>query len=399
MALVESQFRRLYAVLFSIFVLFGISMTIIGATLPKILADFQWSYTTAGAVIAAGAVSYFVATYVAGFLISSIGAKPTMLIGLVLEVLGLLFFAKSPSALINLLLNAGIGIGQGFLELTVNWSTLRMDKSGHGRAMNLMHGAFALGAFIGPFIVGILIQQNLSWTLVYRGMALLFAGIFTLITTLSFTALGKDQGHSTSSGRRDLLRHPAYWLGFITLLLYVGVELGISNWIAEYFVSTYKASPASGSFMVSLFWIGLLAGRFGVPLLYRGNRQGAVLLSMSILMSLSVVLLSALGFAAPSGPVLNLARLLAFLSGLGCSIIYPMVVMRIGSAFPNTQSEAVAFASMGGGVGAFVFPFLMAALASAYGIQIGFASYGLFSIAVVISNFILVGLTKEKGHQ
>jgi fucose permease len=395
MALVEAQFRRLYAVLFSIFVLFGISMTIIGATLPKILADFGWSYTTAGAVMAAGAVSYFGATYTAGFLIAAIGAKPTMLMGLVLEILGLLFFAKSPSALINLLLNAGIGIGQGFLELTVNWSTLRMEKSGHGRAMNLMHGAFAAGAFIGPFIVGILIQQNLSWTLVYRGMAILFAGIFVLIAALSFASLGKDRGHSTPNGRKDLLRHPAYWLGFITLLLYVGVELGISNWIAEYFVSTYRASAASGSFMVSLFWVGLLAGRFGVPLLYRGNRQGFILLFMSILMSLSVILLSALGFVAPNGVILNLARILAFFAGLGCSIIYPMVVTRIGAAFPDTQSEAVAFAAMGGGVGAFAFPFLMAALASAFGIQVGFASYGLFSLAVVASSAILIQITKK----
>ncbi|MCA1950446.1 MAG: MFS transporter [Treponema sp.] len=396
MALVESRFRRLYAVLFSIFVLFGISMTIIGATLPKILTDFGWSYTSAGAVIAAGAVSYFAATYGAGFLISAIGAKPTMLIGLVLEVLGLLFFAKSPSVLINLLLNTGIGVGQGFLELTVNWSTLRMEKSSHGRAMNLMHGAFAAGAFIGPFVIGILMQQHLSWTLVYRLIAVLFAGIFVLITSLSFSSLGKDPGHNTTSGRRDLLKHPAYWLGFFTLLLYVGVELGISNWIAEYFVVTYKASPASGSFMVSLFWVGLLAGRFGVPLLYRGNRQGFVLVFMSLLMSLSVILLSALGFAAPNGLTLHLARGLAFLAGLGCSIIYPMVVTRIGAAFPDTQSEAVAFSTMGGGVGAFAFPFLMAALSSAFGIRLGFASYGLFSLAVVASNITLVRLTLGK---
>lgn len=398
MALVETQFRRLYGVLFSIFVLFGISMTIVGATLPKILSDFNWNYTTAGAVIAAGAVSYFFATYGAGFLISAIGAKPTMLMGLVLEVMGLLFFAKSPSALINLLLNAGIGIGQGFLELTVNWSTLRMDSSRRGRAMNLMHGAFAVGAFIGPFIVGILIQQNLSWTLVYRGMALLFAGIAILIASLSFTALGKDQGHSTEKSRTDILRHPAYWLGFITLLLYVGVELGISNWIAEYFVSTYQASPASGSFMVSLFWVGLLAGRFGVPLLYRGSRQGFILLFMSIVMSLSVILLTVLGFVSPHPVTLSAARILAFFSGLGCSIIYPMVVTRIGAAFPNTQSQAVAFAAMGGGVGAFVFPFIMAALASAYDIQIGFASYGFFSLAVVVSSALLVKMTRRVGR-
>jgi hypothetical protein len=42
MELVDKQHRGLFGVLFGVFVLYGTSMTIIGATLPRMLATFHW---------------------------------------------------------------------------------------------------------------------------------------------------------------------------------------------------------------------------------------------------------------------------------------------------------------------------------------------------------------------
>lgn len=397
MALVEKRFQKLYGVLFTVFILFGMSMTIIGATLPKILADFGWSYTVAGAVIAAGAVGYLLATYAAGFLVSAIGPRLTVSLGLILDVAGLLLFAAVPSALVNFILYFAIGIGQGFIELTINWSTLRMERSGTGRAMNLMHGAFAVGAVAGPFVIGFLIAAELPWVYIYRGIALLLFFVLIVLQPLPMSALGHESdGAGKGARRKELFAHPAYWLGFAALLLYVGVELGISNWIAEYFVSAFGSKPAVGSFMVSLFWGGLLLGRFGVPVVYRGGRRDLVLLSMAILMSVSTIALSITGFMGSGTAAVVGSALMVALSGLGCSIVYPIVVTLVGDAFPAMQSEAVAFASMGGGIGGFTFPFLMANIASAWGIRAGFATYAAFSVLVVVVCVALVRVTHKK---
>ena len=375
----------MYGTLFVIFMLFGMSMTIIGATLPKILADFGWNYSTAGIVIGAGAVGYFISIYAAGFLVSHIGPRATIAIGLCLEVAGLALFAAVPSPLVNILLYFAVGLGQGGIELVVNWSTLRMEKAGSTRAMNLMHGAFAAGAFGGPFVIGVLMNLQLAWTLIYRGISGLFVFVFAALFFLPFSALAKKQpdtgGAEAKSGA--LFRHSAYWFGFASLFLYVGVELGVSNWIAEYFVTVFGASVSAGSFMVSLFWAGLLAGRFGVPVLYKGNRRDVVLLLMSVLMSFSVVALAALGYAGLGAGAFFPAAVLTFFSGLGCSVIYPIVVTFVGGAFPHAQSEAIAFSSMGGGIGAFAFPFIMSNIAEVWGIRAGFAAYAVFSIAVI----------------
>ena len=383
MPLIERHHRALFVLLFAVFTIFGMSMTIIGATLPVILADFKWNYLIAGFVLGAGAVAYFVATFVGGYLVQHWGAKPTLLFGLVLDVIGLSFFATTPDPLTNILLSALIGIGQGAIEITINWSTLRIDSKNSGRPMNLMHGAFAIGAILGPMAVGALIQSGLGWTIVFRGMA----GIFVLLTVVMvFTplALAAHKMGDDAPAPERLSKHPAYWLSFFALLVYVGVELGVSNWVAEYFVAVFAYSPAASALLVSLFWAGLLAGRFGVPLLYTGTRQDAVLIGFSAMAAVAIILLTLLGYTASQPLTIEIGRVLVFFAGLGCSIYYPAVITLLGKCFPHAQSQAIGFAATGGGIGAFVFPFLMSALSQSWGIRAGFATYAVFAVVMTL---------------
>jgi fucose permease len=275
-----------------------------------------------------------------------------------------------------------------------------MDEDDSGRAMNLMHGAFAIGAVAGPLILGLLMATGLSWTLLFRAIAILFAILGFALAVMPFSRLGSIKpgseggGANSASGRGPRrLRGPAYYLGFICLLLYVGAELGISNWIAEYFVRIFAADPATASLTVSLFWIGLLAGRFGVPALYRGKRQEAVLVASSLLLVAATVTLCAIGFAAGGdaahGESLWVPAIFTFLAGLGCSIIYPTVISLVGISYEKAQADALSFAIAGGGVGLFAFPFLMSWISQGYGIRVGFASYALIAVLTALSCAVL----------
>lgn len=394
MPLVEKQYRFLYVILFAVFTVFGTSMTIVGATLPRILSDFKWGYTTAGAVIASGAIGYFCGAFIFGKLIGHIGPRLNLLIGLILAVLGLFFFASAPSAPLNFMLNLAIGLGQGAIEISVNMVVLKMDKKGSGRAMSLMHAAFAIGAVAGPFAIGSLLQTGLGWTIVYRGIAILFAAIALLLSFSPFHHLETFGANGKKQHQLSLFRNFVYWLGFLSLFLYVGMELGVSNWIAEYFVKVFGATPATGSFMVSLFWGGILAGRLGVPLFYRGNRNGflVVLFSAIAVIAVAFIFLSGFFINAPA-----LAAVAVALAGFGCSIIYPTVVTLVGESFPEYQNDAVGFAATGGGIGAFAFPFVMAALSEAYGLQIGFGAYVLFGLLTLLSCIALAVFHKRQG--
>jgi len=394
---VEKRFLPLYIGLFSVFTLFGISMTVIGATLPKIFSDFGWSYATAGAIIAAGSIGYFLSSYLAGIFLAAAGLRLTISLSLLLIFGGLEFFAMTPIPWLNMLLYFIVGIGQGGIELSVDWATLRMEGPGGGRAMSLMHGAFSIGAVVGPLIIAILISAHLDWTLIYRGIGVLFLAIAIFMQFMPLAALGRDRGHAAGGSRRDLFRHPAYWLGFFALFVYVGVELGISNWVAEYFVSVFRAPIPTGSFMVSLFWAGLLVGRFGVPFFQTHIQREKILIALSALMACSVMALAAIGFVSSGNIAATIAGMVVILAGLGCSIVYPNIMSIIGDLFPHTQGEAVGFAAMGGGMGSFVFPYIMSNIAAAWGIRAGFLMYAVFSLVIVILNIALVKTESKHG--
>jgi fucose permease len=381
--LIEPRFRGLFLYVFALFALFGTSMTIIGATLPKILASFDWSYLTAGIVIGAGAVAYFVSTFVAGDLVKRWGSKPTILLALALIVAGLAFFATTPDPAANTLLSGLIGLGQGGVEVGLNSTILRMDERNTGRPMNVLHGAFAVGAIVGPFAVGLLLQSGLDWAVVYRGMAVIFVALAAMT---GLAALPPVQAKAADPGERRerLSAHPAYWLSFFALFLYLGVELGVSNWVAEYFVVVFAYSPEASAMLVSLFWLGVLVGRFGVPLLYKGARPDAALIGLSALATASIALLLLLGYAPAFALAADVGRGLLFLAGLGCSIYYPTVMTLVGGCFPRAQSQAVGFAATGGGIGSFVFPFLMSSIAQNWGIRAGFATYGVFAAGMTL---------------
>ena len=396
--MIESRHRALFLTLFATFVIFGTSMTVIGATLPKILTSFGWSYVVAGVVLAANSIAYFSFTLVAGHLVKRWGPRRTIAAGMGVVALGLAFFAGTPDPVINTGLGVLMGIGQGCIELTVNWSTLQLDTRRSGRPMNLMHGAFAVGAILGPLALGALLALGFDWIAIYRGMSGIFGllGLWYLRVPMRLDAAPLPGGaEARTSPPARLSAHPAYWLSFLALFLYVGVEIGLSNWIAQYFVVVFAYPVADSALLVSLFWAGLLAGRFGVPMFYRGNRQDLTLLGTSALATLSIIGLCLLGLVPPGPVVLALALGLVALSGLGCSIYYPEVITLLGQVFPRAQSQAIAFAATGGGVGAFVFPFLMSALAQGWGLSLGFATYAVFGTAMTAA---ALGLIRSARH-
>jgi len=392
MSIIPRQHRPAFAILFAAFVLFGTSVTVIGAALPRVLADFAWDYLAAGAVIAAGSLGYFFSAYLAGRLIDRIGFRASMALGLALDALGLLLFAATSSATLNACLHFLIGVGQGFIEVAVNWSIVKMAPNASGRPMSLMHGAFSIGAVAGPVAMGALIAWAVPWVVAYR----IIGGLFLLLlTALGFIPVRGLEG-STSPQRHhraELYREPTFWLGFLVLMLYVGVEMGLSNWMGEYFVTALGATAAAGAFAVSVFWGGLLAGRFGVPLFARGSRQGAVLNVLGTVLVVSTVTLALLGFIGG----IPVAFVVSAVAGFGCSCIYPVSMSLVGEAFPDAQGEAMGVASAGGGLGAFLFPLATAYVARACGIRTSYVAFIPVALAVLGAGILLASAAHRRA--
>jgi fucose permease len=385
MKIVASRYRSLFYTLFVTFVLFGTAMTVVGAVLPTMLKDFGWNYGIAGALMAAGSLGSFLAMYTIGRAVDRLGPRTVLATGFGLTAAALAAFGLTPSPVLNIALYFAFGVGSACLEVGVNWVALHMDEEGAGRPMNIMHGAFSIGAVFGPFLMGILLGLNINWTILYRGVAALFAILLAVIfflplSTLPRTEKREEAGPAAKAGI-------ARYIGFAALLFYVGTELGISNWAAEYFVRAFAYTAASASFIVAVFWAGLSLGRFGIPVFFPQARPDRLLVALSILLAAAVIALAGLGGLGPAASVL--AVVAVALAGLGASCVYPSVITLVGQAHQGAPGPAIGISAAGGAFGAFVFPFLMSAISTAKGVHAGFIFYAAMGVLSLVASMVL----------
>ncbi len=367
--------KPLFITLLVNFVLFGASMTIFGASIPKIIRLYDWSYSAAGLVLAASAIGYFISTFISGFLIKYVGGRWVVVITLIVAGASFLFFARFPSVAMNFALNFLIGFGQGGTEVVSNVTIIRMEQDGKSRLMNLLHASFCIGAFIGPLGVAGLIGSTVGWQLIFP----IVGGAILLTAAALFFRKFPDvkditppapeiPGELTVTGRESRIGNNAMrrvLLGMYSalILLYVGIELSMSNWSAEFFVVRLGTAEGTGAFMVALLWVGLFAGRIGLSLFYHGTRQEVVLF---VLTSASALLILLMLFSESPAA----SAILMFLVGLGLSGIYPLVMTLVGKGSRSTV--AVGIVTTAGGVGSLSFPYILALIADTAGLYRAF---------------------------
>ncbi len=363
--------RPLLVVLFANFLVFGAGAIVIGATAPKIIRDFGWSYLAMGAVLSTGSIGYFVSTFLCGVLVRARGPRPVIVGGLVLQATGLLLFGTVATVAANLLAVGLIGLGEGGTEVVTNYTVVRLAGPGRSRLMNLMHAAFPIGAILASLAMGLLLDAHLPWQPLYRVLGGLCLGIAALLARVDFGAAGTPatgSGEPTATVVLGLLRRPLLLLLALVVLAYVGAEIGVSNWIAEYYVQALGAPIGAAAAMVSVLWMGLLGGRLLLAAAVRGGHQALLLIGLTAFSTIALA-----GALLPASPVV--AGVLFWATGVGFSAIYPVVIVLVGEWFPAEPELAIGVVSTAGGLGSFGFPFVMAAITQAWGVRIGFWSF------------------------
>lgn len=379
--------RRLIVGLLVNFILFGLVVSIRGPTVPSVIRTFGWTYTITGVVLAASSIGYFVSTFLCGILIKRFGSKRIICACLFFEAICLTLFARHPSALLNTLLNFGIGIGFGATEVVTNYQIIFLERRGESRLMNFVHSAFCVGAVIGPPAVAGLLRSPLGWESIFALSALLVAGMGVLFVLTPFTAIDIPEETTAGKPRRSYLNAILMVL-FVSLFLYVGIEIGVSNWLSEYFIHELDASLSTGAVIGGAFWLGILLGRIGLSVVYRGTGQTGVLFGLSCGSCICLLLLII-------SKRIFVSALLLFFTGVALSGIFPLIMAIVGMTFRD--GVAVGVVASGGGIGAFCFPFLIAVLADFIGFHGAFVFCFGVSIAMTILTFILLLACRKRS--
>jgi len=385
----DREARRLYFLLLSCFALFGLIFTITGAALPQIIGSFGWSYTLTGLVLAASSMGYFVSSFLSGIFVQRFAPRLVMVVGLVLGAFSMSLFVRWPSPWLNLVLNLGIGLCQGAIEVVADLEVIHIEQKGQSRLMNLLHASFCVGAILGPSAVGYILSARFPFVSVFIASGVVSGVLAVLFAVTRFPPVRHEPQKAAHADVR-LLRQPLLLLMTAALLVYVGTEMGVSSWSSVYVVKVLGVSASTAAFAVALFWLGLLTGRLGISFGYRGDRQEILMLALSLLSATALVAMLLVRSTTAVAAAI-------FVAGLGCSGFYPLGMSLLGRHFKS--GVAVGTAATGGAAGSIAFPFVMALISQSIGIKNGFWFYLGMNLVLVVITALLVRLVRRRGRK
>lgn len=216
---------------------------------------------------------YFIISVTSGDPIARMGYRRGVVLGLVLAALGTALFWPAGSFVSYDLFLTGLfilGLGLAMLQIAANpyVTLLGPEQSAAGR-LNLAQGFNSLGTVLGPFLAGYWIFQLFANSGTHPSDAVripygAFCGAFVILAVIfSFIHL-PDVGEEKVEKGAGALRMPHVVLGIIAIFMYVGGEVSIGSEVLNFLRLPQVAgmNEIAGKLFVSLFWAGLMIGRF-----------------------------------------------------------------------------------------------------------------------------------------
>jgi MFS transporter, FHS family, Na+ dependent glucose transporter 1 len=249
----------------------GLDSAIVGPTLASLAAQTGSTVGAAGLIFLLGAGASLLGTLWGSRLFDRPGARWIMGSAQLCAAASLVLVPHLASlpAVIGLFVIKGAAGG-----LTNTGANTLLVWTHGGRSapfLNALHFFFGLGAFISPFLLGLLLAAGGRYADAYH----VVAGVDAAAGILILAALRPPRSpHAPSAVRdRDAQRRPVALVvlsAALYLFFYVGVELTFGGWVSTYALTLHLADAAGAAFLTSVFWLCFTVGRLvSIPLALR----------------------------------------------------------------------------------------------------------------------------------
>ena len=275
--------RKYTGVLISVtflFLIWGFLTVMNDILIPYFKDVFELSHFKSMLVQFAFFIAYFIGSLVyllisisSGDPITKIGYKKAIIIGLLISAFGAFLFypaAHYQSYAFFLLALFILALGFTMLQIAANpyVAILGPEKTASSR-LNLAQGFNSLGTTLAPAIGGFMIfkffgEQSTGADAV-RVPYLIFGAVLLLLALfIRFAKLPQFVNKGMIEKGAGALKYPHLVLGMIAVFMYVGGEVSIGSIMIKYLGLNKIAglSEIEASKIVSLYWGGLMIGRF-----------------------------------------------------------------------------------------------------------------------------------------
>jgi len=378
-----------------VFFMWGFLTSLNDVLIPHLKSLFSLNYAQSMLVQFTFFGAYFVMSLPCGKLVSRLGYKHSIVLGLLIAAGGALLFypaASLPSYALFLGALFILATGITLLQVAANpYVSLLGPASSASMRLNLVQAFNSLGTTLAPKFGGVLIlsgvvlgaaeslrlpeAERLAYHVQqaqlvqgpYVGLAVTLAALALLFYIARLPVIVDDTTAEEARAHRfvDALRHRNLRLGTIAIFVYVGAEVAIGSFLINYIAQADigNMAQAQAANYVAFYWGGAMVGRFiGAALMQKIAPRS--LLTTAAAVDVLLLLTTMLSHG-------QLAMWSVVAIGLFNSIMFPTIftlgIDRLGP-LTGKASSLLIMAIVGGAV----IPLLQGMLADRIGIQHAF---------------------------
>jgi len=345
--------------------LYGVSIVMIGTLVPELLQFFEVSLSDIGFLMTIQCFGGILALFLGSRFAEKV--KKSLIIPIAFGSLGLGLLVVGYSASF-LVLQTAFFLTGFFIRITdifLNAFVGQIHQENSGIYLNRLHMFFSIGAFTGPFYSGMLIKLDFHWQQIYSIIGILFVGS-ALLGCWFILPIGKM--HQTQSPMHrvplhflEIIQDPKIWILGATLLFYSFHQLSVTVWLPYYMEDSLGASKEMANLAISLFWFGIILGRFFVSIIVK-NQDPARLLSFGAFVG---AFLLVVGIYRD----IYLTTSAYFIVGLLTGAVIPLAFTICYKIFPEVIALATTFLSIFLLSGQMVGPWLLGVSAEMFSIN------------------------------
>lgn len=360
------------------FSLSGMKDSVMGVLIPELEEYYGYNYLIVSVALLAPFMGYTIASVINDFLHRNFGRRGVCILGPCLQLIFYIVASTRPpfAGFVVSFVFAGMGCGM----LDGCWNTMVGSFKNSSQILCILHGFYGIGGIVCPTFATAMLDRGIAWNYIY----VVLVGIATFLLCLCLFAFRHDtaqayhasiarsaaeHGHGGDKQRSavmDALRNKLVIMLSVTVLLYVGGEVGASSWMTTFMIDVRKGDRNTMGYVTTGYWTGLTLGRLGFSFL---NARFSRFLAWLYVFYLSgSILFVVLAWAIPN--VYASAVSTAFL-GMFLGPIFPTIVGVAVQKLPRRlHVSGISFAATFGGAGAGIIPFFIGIITNSAGAKV-----------------------------
>ena len=392
------MFSILLLMIYLAFISLGLPDALLGSAWPIMYQEFAVPVSYSGTVFMIICGGTILSSLNSEKLNRRFGTGKITAISVLLTAIALFGFSISHSFLMLCLFAIPYGLGAGSVDAALNHYVALHYSSRH---MSWLHCMWGLGASVGPYIMGFVLQRGEPWSRGYLIVSLIqFALAIALFCSLSLwkkkpeelkenssNAPGALEGKANSDGAeapkqralslKEVFAIPGAKESLASFYGYCALEQTVGLWAGSFMVLALGMEENLAASFVALYYFGITFGRFLSGFFTMKWKDEQMVLGGSAIVFFGIFLLF-----TPWSKALVLPALI--LIGLGCAPVYPSVIHSTPYNFGVEHSSALIGAQMASAyVGTLIMPPLFGVLGRSFSMKL-FPYYSMFLLLLMI---------------